>query len=402
VTRVFLSYAYPPYEAPRAVQVERMARYVSGAVEVLCGEVERISGPAASDPPVGSVTRVPWGRRARALRGVHGHLLRGRADVPDRYRPWAADAARALRRRSWHEGDVLVSFGQPWSDHLAALRFVRRRPVPWVAHFSDPWTKNPMGAVRPVLRPIDAWMERAVVQRADRLVFTNRETRELVMESFPARSRAKARVVAHAFEPHGEQPSPRLPGAPIVVRYLGAFYGRRSPAPLVAALAGLARERPAVLEGVRIELVGPSEVALHELPGAPQLPAGLLQMLPPVDYATSLELMRSADLLLVVDAPAERSPFLPSKLVEYVGSGRPIVALSPPGPAAALVGRLGGWVADPAGDVADAALADALDHVRRAEGDTWGDPDVRAEYRPERVAAALEAVMDEAVAAQRR
>jgi len=241
-----------------------------------------------------------------------------------------------------------------------------------------------------------------VVQRADRLVFTNRETRELVMESFPARSRAKARVVAHAFEPHREQPSPRLPGAPIVVRYLGAFYGRRSPAPLVAALARLARERPAVLEGVRIELVGPSEVALDEVPGAAQLPAGLLQMLPPVDYSTSLELMMSADLLLVVDAPAERSPFLPSKLVEYVGSGRPIVALSPPGPAAELVGRLGGWVADPAGEVADAALADALDHVRRAEGDTWGDPDVRTEYRPERVAAAFEAVMDEAVAAQRR
>jgi hypothetical protein len=119
----------------------------------------------------------------------------------------------------------------------------------------------------------------------------------------------------------------------------------------------------------------------------------------PVDYATSLELMASSDLLLVVDAPAERSPFLPSKLVEYVGSGRPIAAFSAPGPSADLVRRLGGWVADPASDGAGAgALAHALACVRSDRSRPWGDVGVRAEYAAERVAAAFEAVLAEAVA----
>jgi hypothetical protein len=402
VTRVFLSYAYPPFEAPRAVQVERLARYLPGPVEVLCGEVERISGPVSSGLAAERVTRVEWGGRARAWRALHTRLLRGRLDVPDRYRPWAADAVRALRRRSWHEGDVLVSFGQPWSDHLAALRFVRRARVPWVAHFSDPWAKNPLATVRPALQPLVWHLERAVVRRADRLVFTNGDTLELVMEAHPAALRAKARVVPHAFEPRDPQPRTRATDAPIVARHLGAFYGRRSPGPLVAGLASLALERPAVLEGVRVELIGPSDTPLDAVTDAAELPAGLLRSLPAVDYETSLDLMQSADLLLVLDAPADRSPFLPSKLVEYVGSGRPIAALSPSGPAADLVRGLGGWVADPLGDQAPVVLAEALDFVRRWHGGPWGDPDVRAEYRADRVAAGFEAVVQEAAAAQRR
>jgi hypothetical protein len=111
--------------------------------------------------------------------------------------------------------------------------------------------------------------------------------------------------------------------------------------------------------------------------------------------------MGTADLLLVVDAPAERSPFLPSKLVEYVGAGRPIAAFSPPGPAADLVRRLGGWVADPEDGAARAdALAAALHHVREGGSDDWGDPAVRAEYEPRRVAAAFDAILGEAIDAR--
>jgi glycosyltransferase involved in cell wall biosynthesis len=106
---------------------------------------------------------------------------------------------------------------------------------------------------------------------------------------------------------------------------------------------------------LRVELVGSRE---HPVAVPDGLPVTLRD---PVDYTESLALMRASDALLVVDAPAERSVFLPSKLVDYLGAGRPIVALTPPGAAADLVDRAGGWVADPADPVAGAdALAAAL------------------------------------------
>jgi hypothetical protein len=407
VTRVLLSYAYPPFEAPRAVQVDRLARHLPPPVEVICGEVERISGLASEAVAGGGrpgsprVRRVAWSLRARVRREINARLLRGRLDVPDRYRPWVRDATRVLLARRWLATDVLCSFGQPWSDHVAALHVARKRNVPWVAHFSDPWIRNPLSDVPTALLPLHRRLERAVLASADGVVFTNHETLELVMEPYPPAWRERVRVIPHSFEPRVHpQHASGGPRERVVARHLGAFYGRRSPGPLLVALGRLAREHPTALDGLSVELVGPCETPLAELPEMAQVPPGLVRVRSPVDYPTSLELMASSDLLLVVDAAAERSPFLPSKLVEYVGSGRPIVALSPPGPCADLVRRLGGWVAHPDSRDAPAALASALAFARTDPGEPWGDPDVRTAYRADRVAVAFEAVLADAVAAR--
>ena len=51
-----------------------------------------------------------------------------------------------------------------------------------------------------------------------------------------------------------------------------------------------------------------------------------------VSYLKSLELMVSADLLVLIDAPSDhKSIFFPSKLVDYIGSKTPIMVISPDG-----------------------------------------------------------------------
>ena len=118
------------------------------------------------------------------------------------------------------------------------------------------------------------------------------------------------------------------------MRHVGNFYAPRTPQALIEALARLHEEQPDVLAGVRVELIGQIRPALdHRALGA-ALPGNLLTVHAPVDYLESLRLMQDADLLLVVDAPSEHSVFLPSKLIDYLGAGKPIVALSPPGASA--------------------------------------------------------------------
>ena len=64
--------------------------------------------------------------------------------LPDEKWVWIGAAARAARRLAAERRfDVLVSFAQPWSDHLVGLRVHRATGLPWVAHFSDPWTDSP-------------------------------------------------------------------------------------------------------------------------------------------------------------------------------------------------------------------------------------------------------------------
>jgi hypothetical protein len=84
--------------------------------------------------------------------------------------------------------------------------------------------------------------------------------------------------------------------------------------------------------------------------------------------------MQNADLLLLIDAPMEMSPFLPSKLIDYVGSNVPVLAYTPPGPSADLVKELGGWVASPTEmDLGYQTLKDAL-KVITSEGFHYSPP----------------------------
>jgi hypothetical protein len=205
-------------------------------------------------------------------------------------------------------------------------------------------------------------------------------------------------VLPHAYDPSLFRDVNRRQG-PLVVRYLGQFYGARTPEPLFAALLELERLRPGATADVVVEIIGSSSAESLRTPSASKLRPGLVRTVPPVDYVTSLELMRSADVLLVVDAPAAVSVFLPSKLVDYIGAGRPVVALTPPGAAASLVRRLGGWVGDPLDVVAAAeGLGAAFSAVRSGERASTR-ADVAGKYSVAVVGERMKQVLDEVVAA---
>ena len=187
---VFLSYAFPPQAAPRAVQVARLAKYSSLPIRVLC------AGAAGAKPAVRAgveVTSFPdvsprWWRLAKRL-----------IYLPDSERPWADRSARAILATDLiARDDVLVTFGQPMSDHLAGLAIKRRLGVPWIVHFSDPWSDNPY--LNPVSRFRLRKMERQVIAAADHVMFTSDETIELVMRKYPEQWREKTSVLPHAFE----------------------------------------------------------------------------------------------------------------------------------------------------------------------------------------------------------
>lgn len=368
---VFLSYVFPPDEMPRAIQVGRLVRH---------SHLEDLHVVCATERPDGPNTHtVPWGASARLRRNLRWKTIRSRHLVPDAFRPWARDAARA----AWAlKPRTVVTFGQPMSDHLAGLQLKRRTGVRWIAHFSDPWVANPFRTDGRLAHGANLRLESAVLRRADALVFTSEETVDVVLSGPRAGLRAKAHVLPHAIEPGAYPDLPvRSDGDPLVVRHLGAFYGARTPAPLLRALGALAEGEPGMLADVRVELWGSSELPVQETAEFCALPPGVVTVGGVVPYARSLELMRSADLLVVVDAPAELSVFLPSKLIDYLGARRPLLALTPPGTASSLVRAAGGHVARPDDPRACAdALRAALALARSNRGHYWGDPDVLARY----------------------
>lgn len=351
--------------------------------------------------------RVPFSQPAwkRAVAKVaYQFNIRLWEKTPDRYRDWKPSVLSAIQnvsRQSDYQPDVLITFGTPMSDHLIGLELKKIYGVPWIAHFSDPWIENEFKGYNSLTRGINLALERKVVEAADRLIFTSDETVALVMSKYSADLGAKTRVLSHAFEPSLFERPQKDTGSRIVVRYVGDLYGRRTPAPVFRALAEIAASDPALLEDVRFEFVGSiTDFKLSDV-GFDQLPRGLVEFRSTVDYLKSLELMAAADGLLVIDAPAATSVFLPSKLIDYIGAGRPVLGITPPGAAAKLIGELGGWVSDPTDSPGtETAVRSFIAYLRQRKSDAsneWGNPVVRQRFDAGAVAERFEQMVEELV-----
>jgi glycosyltransferase involved in cell wall biosynthesis len=392
-----ISYALPPALYPQAIQVGRLLARCDGEIGAVCGP---LTNRAVLDHDLDLAERlafrleVAFQPKFKGLAfGVARRLLPFYARIPDEFRAWvplAETAVLARLQRSRFAPDVIVTFGEPMSDHLLGLRLKAKFNLPWIAHFSDPWSDNPFRRHNILANVVNRRLERRVIAAADRLIFTSPETVDLVMRKYPMEWRQKCFVLPHNFDP-SLYPARIRRQSHLMARYIGNFYGHRTPLPLFDALHSILRDQPAMLSDVRFELVGqtPAWVSWHR--ALRSLPDKLIRLLPTVPYSESLKLMVESDLLLVIDAPDDLSVFLPSKLIEYIGAGVPICGIVPPGTSANVLRRLGGPTADPRDTKKVAAallrvLGLARERSTEATLPPWGDSNVRSNYMLDRVA----------------
>ncbi len=368
---LLLSYAFPPSTVPEAMlSAKRVGNLPDWEVEVITAAPFNKGMGNDPDMATWAEARVARVHRLDPPVNLPLHRLGAIAHLPDTMRILNARTLRhALARHAAAPFDAVLSWSTWHSVHLVALAIKQRLALPWLAHMSDPWVDNSFVRYGAFTGAMNRRLERSVVAGADRLLLTTPETVDLVMAKYPPDWRAKTVVIPHGYEPSlysGATPPPRQ-GRPLVARYLGNFYGARSPEPLFHALHALRDRDPAALDDLVVEIVGWLDPGMASTPAAQRLPPGLLRLVPPVGYRRSLELMETADLLLIVDAPARTSVFLPSKLVDYLGAGRPILSLTPPGAARRVTEEAGYWAASPEDPAACAtALAQALQAVSAA------------------------------------
>ena len=397
-----VSLAYPPLAYPRSIQVARLLKFLNAATVVACADEPAARKDATIEPDADkfpeACIRLPvrvsgWRRIVdRFAYRFNRRLWKRRMMSPDGYGEWKIDVLDEIdkfKRQNDHSPDAVVTFAQPFTDHLIGLELRNRYGLPWLAHFSDPWADNPFSSYDEFTRAINLDLERQVVESADILAFTSQETVDLVMSKYSTGLGKKARVLPQCFDPSLFAVRNIATGSPITIRYLGNFYGGRTAAPLVKAIAAIVKDDPKTLEDVRFELVGVNDAAMLGNAGHEKLPAGLLNVVPSVPYQESLSLMSDSDGLLIIDAPAKTSVFLPSKLIDYIGAGRPVMGITPPGTAAELINALGGTVADPL-DITSvsSSLRGFVQTLRErrigSSENTWGTPSVRARFEAAR------------------
>ena len=345
-----ISWDMPPLSGPRAVQVSRTLKQLvplgweSTAVCFAPRSQRYMQDPELASrlsAPAGvTLVRVPSLEERFPFRALW-RIAPPIKMLPDEKWVWIAPASRVARRLAAERPfDVLVSFAQPWSDHLIGLRVHRATGLPWVAHFSDPWVDSPYLRGRSWQQRIWRRMEADVIRQATALVFVNAQTADRVMRKYPDAWRAKAHVVPHGFDEADAHAAVPMPDeGPLHLVYTGRFYeGIRTPEPLLRSLAALMKRRP-LANDLRVTFVG-TPVPAHQRLAASLGLTGLVEFTGRVPFAESARIAASSDVLLVIDAPADDSLFLPSKLIDYLPLGKPILGLTPSAGATADVLRL--------------------------------------------------------------
>lgn len=412
---LFVSYCFAPVLTPEAIQNGRTLRALSElGWEATALTVDEDTVPGARDARLIDVLprdlTIVTARSAELpftkFRGLPIKILTA-LGLPELQTFWYRSAVRA--------GKELVRSGRfdamhSWSSypvsHLVGLALRRETGLPWVLHFSDPWSDSPYFGLSPLRRAVAKKLERAVIGAADAVIFITEETRELVMSKYPRAWRENAHVIAHGYLAEDLVRSrPAAAAGPLVLTHAGSFYlGMREPYTLIAAVARLHREAP--LDGrLRLVFVGPT-LPRYVRAAADAGLAGIVTWTGAVSWAESQRLVEASDALVVIDAQSEGpSVFLPSKLVDYLSARRPILGLTPAvGSTASLLRRLGCTVVDPDDMSGAAAAIGELVHARERGALELPEPYERVadEYEIRAVTRALDRILRDAMARRGR
>ena len=271
----------------------------------------------AQAPTETLVERVPFAS------GLLGKVARFFA--PESHWLWRASTAceRMIRE---HRPKAILTTSPPGCVHLLGRQLQKRHGMPWLADFRDPWVTNQTTARWTLQTRFEGWLEAKVMKDANVLIANTPLNQRGWADAYPGEAH-KIVTITNGYDPErfarSIEPTPMRER--LTILHAGELYGGRDPRPLLDALAQLRGERIAV----QVDFLGRQTEQVVDLPMEIQQRglADSVFLREQVPYAEAIQQMMQADLLLLVHAPGYRVG-VPAKLYEYLGAGRPILALA--------------------------------------------------------------------------
>lgn len=343
---LFITFFFPPYRTVGAVRTGQTARQLLALghdVRVVSAGRQPLQSTLTLEVPAERVTYTNWlGRRlvtwtagsgphARARRGsgpmslsrarpLLGALRRHAIYVPDKQMGWLPYAVAAARCLVADERpDIIYASSMPMTSLLVAALVSKATGVPWVGELRDLWSDDNYRELGRWQRWVDRCLEGWVLSSAAGLVTVSEPLADVLRKRY-----GPVEVVYNGFDerPHHDR-SPSDPRVLSIV-YTGYLYrGKRDPTPLFRAIRELGEEGRAI----EVRFYGPDGRLAMELARAEGV-QDHVRVMGEVSYEESLTAQSAADalLLLLWNRPGEEG-VVTGKLFEYMGAGRPILAV---------------------------------------------------------------------------
>jgi 2-polyprenyl-3-methyl-5-hydroxy-6-metoxy-1,4-benzoquinol methylase len=354
-----LSFCFPPANDTAGIVAAKRIAMGERPVDVLSNQMVKVR---QKDPSLSRLTQTRIGRHIET-------------DAPEVFSNW--NAIEAFCRKSRAAIDTLVAKrGRPYAtlysramwpaSHFAAAYQKARQPdLKWLAEFSDPLLRDVKGHERGAF--IDrqwlsrsglldrleaqgladiahdnlfAWCEVLPIALANTLIFTNQNQLDYMLgyqadDRLRNLMRQKAVIAPQPTLPADYyklvEPSYSVVPDVINIAYFGSFYQNRGVGELLTALGRLPDKERARL-CLHIFTQEPAQVT--HMPDTIAL-GGSVRVQGYLNYLEFLSTSTLFDYLYVNDAQCSHhhglNPYLPSKLSDYLGAGRRILASLEPG-----------------------------------------------------------------------
>ena len=293
-----------------------------------------------------------WKSRAGLdpARGIHQQLGLPRAKTPSRLLPhtklmkwlrplllfpddtkgWIEFATDAFAQlKNGDPVDAILSTSPPITCNLIAARAKQRFGVPWLADFRDLWSQDTSArnaGNNAIFHFLDRRLEERILTMADSLVTVSVPWAERLQQRAP---NTRVHCITNGYDPDDFAFLPVPLTKSFSITYAGLLYeGKRDPTPLLEVIYELIQSGAVARSDVEVRFYGPVEPWLRVLIQKYNL-EGTVQIHGVVGRDEALRRQAESQILLLLgwNDPSERGQHT-GKLFEYMGSKRPILAVS--------------------------------------------------------------------------
>ncbi|MEM4522379.1 MAG: glycosyltransferase [Nitrososphaeria archaeon] len=348
---LIVTFYFPPYNAIGAVRVGKIAKYLfrkGHDVRVITAKNIISDVSLKVEIPLDNVIYANWPSKfyeSRIFRNLSVAAIPTKSSnwssvvsvikrtvksilfFPDKANSWipyAVQSGNELLRR-W-KPDVIYASGGPFSSFIVATILSKKARVPWIAEYRDLWSNNHYADLEYLNQRmhIDRILESLIVRDARAIVTVSQGLAEKLRLLFDK----PIFVVYNGFDPEDYPVSRDFVDKREILKigYFGTLYSlRRDPTTLFVAIQKLKSKGL----NIRVDFYGPDVNILKGLIKQFNLES-FVQIHAPIGYKSALAKMRSYDLLLLLllNDPREKG-VLTGKIFEYLGAGRPILAIGP-------------------------------------------------------------------------
>jgi len=289
-----------------------------------------------------------------------------------------------------HNFSLVFVTSNPVANAIGGVLIKKNTGCPLVVELRDPWTQNPLKTwPTRVHYLIEGWLEKKLLLNASQIIMNTPTARNNLLKKYPDRKANVVHVISHGYDSERfhefEEENTNEPGDSLVIGYIGGFYmepekdnnkqvvktilssiksyfqfsimtkkqrksSESSPEAIFKAIEELSKENSELSKNIQFRFTGASPYQIFPLAKKYGIShqVELFQKILPSKVNNEFQ---KCDILFLTNPRIENSPFIGAKTVEYLASGKPVLAELPQGDQARLLTKSGGGWYCKSGDV---------------------------------------------------